>query len=143
MNLLNQNIKHNSHLLDQMKALEVELKKYESEYYNVGKISKVINGKNSRNMTFEGYILAIYLKDILQVANHRLMAMTYNRYQLKVSDTLMDKRGTGGLDLEVYDAYTGLERSVKTLSGGESFKASLAMALGLAEVVQSYAGGLP
>ena len=142
MSLLNQNIKHNGHLLDQIKVIDVKVNKYESEYYNIGKISKVINGKNNKNMTFEAYILAIYLKDILNVANHRLLAMTYNRFHLKVSDTLMDKRGTGGLDLEVYDSYTGLNRSVKTLSGGESFKASLAMALGLAEVVQSYAGGI-
>ena len=142
MSLLSQNIKHNGHLLDQIKVIDLKVNKYESEYYNIGKISKIINGKNNKNMTFEGYILAIYLKDILNVANHRLLAMTNNRFHLKVSETLMDKRGTGGLDLEVYDAYTGLERSVKTLSGGESFKASLAMALGLAEVVQSYAGGI-
>lgn len=82
------------------------------------------------------------MSDVIEVANQRLHPMTNKRYTLKISQSIIDKRSSSGLDLEVFDAYTGVDRSVKTLSGGESFKASLAMALALAEVVQAYAGGI-
>ncbi len=87
-------------------------------------------------------MLAAYFDDIIEAANVRLQKMTSGRYLL----SRIKERGKGnaqqGLELEVYDNYTGKARHVKTLSGGESFKASLSMALGLADVVQSYAGGI-
>ena len=68
--------------------------------------------------------------------------MTNNRFELLRKEDIGDKRKGQGLDLEVFDNYTGKARDVKTLSGGESFKASLSMALGLADVVQRYSGGI-
>ncbi len=68
--------------------------------------------------------------------------MTDHRYKLLRYEDVSDKRMAGGLDLHVHDHYTGMNRHVNTLSGGESFKASLGMALGLSDVVQSYAGGV-
>ena len=68
--------------------------------------------------------------------------MTNSRFELLRKEEVGDKRKGQGLDLEVYDNYTGKSRDVKTLSGGESFKASLAMALGLSDVVQRYSGGI-
>ncbi|EQB87819.1 hypothetical protein M918_07170 [Clostridium sp. BL8] len=68
--------------------------------------------------------------------------MTSSRFELLRKQDIGDKRKGQGLDLEVFDNYTGKARDIKTLSGGESFKASLSMALGLADVVQSYAGGI-
>lgn len=68
--------------------------------------------------------------------------MTNSRFELLRKEDVGDKRKGQGLDLEVYDNYTGKSRDVKTLSGGESFKASLAMALGLSDVVQRYSGGI-
>jgi len=68
--------------------------------------------------------------------------MTSGRYKLAITEERQRSNAKGGLDLEVYDNYTGKSRHVRTLSGGESFKASLSMALGLADIVQSYAGGV-
>lgn len=126
----------------QITKITEAIKEDEDNYKLLGKIADIINGKNAKNITLERFILKTYLNDILDVSNQRLKVMTNNRYSLKISEILTDGRSSGGLDLEVTDSFTGLPRSVKTLSGGESFKASLSMALGLAEVVQSYAGGI-
>ena len=90
----------------------------------------------------ETYIQTAYFDRIIARANTRLMAMTDSQYELKRrrgADNLMSK---SGLDLDVTDHYNGTDRSVKTLSGGESFKASLALALGLSDEIQSSAGGV-
>ncbi|MDI9216909.1 AAA family ATPase [Clostridium tertium] len=114
----------------------------EEKYKTVGKLAKVINGDNPRKISFERYVLAAYFEDIIEAANIRFAQMTCNRFELLRKEELGDKRKGQGLDLEVFDNYTGKSRDVKTLSGGESFKASLSMALGLADVVQSYSGGI-
>ncbi len=135
-------IEHNQRQKLLIEKLTADMKEDEAHYKVIGHVSDVMSGKNPKKITFERYILATYLKDILVVANHRLRRMTGNRYTLKLSDVLMDRRSSGGLDLEVMDSFTGVPRSVRTLSGGESFKASLAMALGLADVVQRFSGGI-
>ncbi len=114
----------------------------EDKYKTVGKLSKIINGDNPRKISFERYVLAAYFEDIIEAANIRFSQMTCNRFELLRKEELGDKRKGQGLDLEVFDNYTGKSRDVKTLSGGECFKASLSMALGLADVVQSYSGGI-
>ncbi|MFT4298887.1 MAG: SMC family ATPase [Aeromicrobium sp.] len=98
-------------------------------------------GANARRMPLETFALAAELTDILDAANIRLTAMTKGRYQLQHSDTV-NTQGRSGLDLTVLDAHTGDARAPASLSGGEKFQASLALALGLAEVVTSRAGGL-
>ncbi|NDL68262.1 AAA family ATPase [Anaerotalea alkaliphila] len=135
---LEDNTKTREELLEIRRSLET----LEESYGVVGRLAAVANGRNQKNITFERYVLAALLADIVEAANLRLSKMTGNRYQLRRADAVEDKRKQAGLDLEVFDEYTGRARPVRTLSGGETFKASLAMALGLSDVVQSYAGGV-
>ncbi|MBR5228961.1 MAG: SMC family ATPase, partial [Firmicutes bacterium] len=90
----------------------------------------------------ETYVQMNYFDRILRRANIRLKVMTGGQYELMRKDSAENKRSQSGLDLEVIDHYNGTRRSVKTLSGGESFKASLALALGLSDEIQSSAGGV-
>jgi len=124
-------------LLEQDRTLEA----LRSRYKSLGRIAKVANGDNPRRLTFQRFVLAAFLDDVLDLASLTLRKLSKERYHLRRADESLDRRSAGGLDLLVFDAYTGAERSVSTLSGGESFLASLALALGLAEVVQHYAGG--
>ena len=135
---VNQNIKILNDCLELNKKIKVD----EEQYKTIGKLSKIINGDNPRKISFERYVLAAYFEDIISAANIRFSKMTNNRFELLRKENIGDKRKGQGLDLEVFDSYTGKSRDVKTLSGGESFKASLAMALGLADVVQRYSGGI-
>lgn len=135
-------INQNSKILDECLKFNKSIKAEEEKYKNVGKLSKIINGDNPRKISFERYVLAAYFEDIISAANIRFSQMTCNRFELLRKEELGDKRKGQGLDLEVFDNYTGKSRDVKTLSGGESFKASLSMALGLADVVQRYSGGI-
>ena len=98
--------------------------------------------KGRQKITFEQYIQAYYFRRILDEANLRLRNMTGGRYRLERRDTAADKQKSFALELDVFDGYTGKVRPVSTLSGGESFKAALAMALGLLDVIQSTAGGV-
>lgn len=98
-------------------------------------------GANQLRMPLETFALVAELEDILGAANVRLAAMTGGRYELQYSDDAAST-GTSGLEIAVLDAHTGDTRSPSSLSGGEKFQASLALALGLAEVVTSRAGGL-
>ena len=83
-----------------------------------------------------------YFDRITARANIRLMKMTGGQYELKRQETAENRQGQTGLELSVIDHYNGTERSVRTLSGGESFEASLSLALGLADEIQSVAGGV-
>lgn len=132
----------NRKILEDVKQMSSDVKGIEAEYAVIGKLSRVANGQNRKRLSFERYVLASFLEDILNAANVRLMKMTDHRYKLKRYESVSDKRMAGGLELNVHDHYTGMDRHVNTLSGGEGFKASLAMALGLSDVVQSYAGGV-
>ncbi|MBN1662794.1 MAG: SMC family ATPase [Deltaproteobacteria bacterium] len=116
------------------------LEDLEARYAVFGRISEVAGGKNLYGMTFQRFVLAALLDDVLTATSARLKIMSRERYELhRVRDR---SKRPSGLELEVYDAYTGALRGVATLSGGESFLASLSLALGLADVVQSYAGGV-
>ena len=90
----------------------------------------------------ETFIQMTYFDRIIERANTRLVVMTDGQYELKRRAKAENNRSQSGLELDVVDHYNGSERSVKTLSGGESFKASLALALGLSDEIQSYAGGI-
>ena len=90
----------------------------------------------------ETYVQTAYFDRIIQRANSRLMKMTNGQYDLVRRKVADNQRSQSGLELNVIDHYNDTERSVNTLSGGESFKASLALALGLSEEVQSSAGGI-
>ncbi|MBC2073288.1 AAA family ATPase [Listeria marthii] len=118
------------------------VEKAEANYADIGLLADAARGKNARRLTFERYILAMFLDTIIHRANHRLSKMTSGRFELQRKTEKAKGNVQSGLELEVFDEYTGLTRHVKTLSGGESFKTSLALALSLAEVVQEMAGGI-
>lgn len=108
----------------------------------LGRLAEVANGGNEYKLTFQRFVLGALLDDVAIAANERLKMMSRGRYQLQRTMDRARKNAAGGLDLEVFDHYTGSARGVGTLSGGETFLASLSLALGLADVVQSYAGGI-
>jgi exonuclease SbcC len=114
----------------------------EERYGTLGTIADAANGQNPHRTTFQRYVLGALLDDVLLAASARLRIMSRGRYTLQRAHDHTDRRRARGLDLEVDDSYTGKTRPVSTLSGGEGFLASLALALGLADVVQSYAGGI-
>ena len=135
-------IKNNNSVIENCKKYSKEIELDEKKYRTVGKLSNIVNGDNSKRISFERYVLAAYFEDIIRAANVRFNKMTSNRFELLRKESTGDMRKGQGLDLEVFDNYTGKSRDIKTLSGGESFKASLAMALGLADIVQAHAGGI-
>lgn len=113
-----------------------------SVYGYVKDLEKTAKGQNNERTIFEHYVLAAYFEDILEAANLRLAVMTNSRYELLKVSRVGDNRTTNSLDIEVFDQYTGKRRPVKTLSGGESFKAALSLALGLSDIIQQNAGGI-
>lgn len=112
------------------------------QYKTVGAVYELISGKCT-GVNFERYVLGTLLDEVLGAANLRLENMSRHRYVLQRSHNWEDKRVKQvGLDIEVYDNYTGYPRPANTLSGGETFLASLSLALGLADIVQTYSGGI-
>ena len=107
-------------------------------------LSDTANGTlaGKQKMEFETYVQTAYFDRILRRANLRFLTMTLGQYELKRQTGSDNKKEKSGLELEVIDHYNGSSRSVKTLSGGESFQASLSLALGLSDEIQSYAGGI-
>ncbi len=141
-NIVFSRFNNNSKTIKQLTASIEQVKLLEEKYSIIGKLANVSKGNNPQRITFERYVLAAYFDEIIIAANHRLTRMTGSRYFLKRKEEKGKGRAQQGLELEVFDNYTGKSRHVKTLSGGEGFKASLALALGLADVVQSYSGGI-
>lgn len=126
----------------QMKEHMEVRQKLEEEYGTLRKLERAASGSNNRKLVLEQYVLSVYFEDILRAANQRLRSMTGDRYELYRQEERKDRRMKEGMELEVLDQYTGKKRSVRSLSGGESFKAALALALGTSDVIQSYAGGI-
>ncbi|KRB36481.1 AAA family ATPase [Microbacterium sp. Root180] len=110
----------------------------------VSRLANTLNGRapNTHRMTLESFVLAAELEEIVEAANLRLSDMSSGRYRLQHSDALAARGAASGLGLEIMDAHTGVSRPAQSLSGGETFLASLALALGLAEVVTARAGGV-
>ena len=135
-------VKQNESIAGKLSELLVKQKSIQEQYEQIGHLYEMAKGQNRYRITFERFVLAAFLNDILLEANERLRKMTGGRYELLRKNDPTRKNVQSGLELTVFDQYTGMERHVKTLSGGESFKASLALALGLAAVVQNNAGGI-
>ncbi len=114
----------------------------EKRYASLGRLAEVATGKNRYGLTFQRFVLGALLDDVTVAATGRLKLMSRGRYHLQRTMDRSRSNAAGGLELEVFDTYTGVARGVATLSGGETFLASLSLALGLADVVQSYAGGI-
>ena len=131
----------------QQEALERQSKsllQLEQEWKWVRALSATANGAlgGKDKVMLETYVQMTYFDRIIRRTNVRLMAMTGGQYELKRRREAENQRSQSGLELDVIDHYNGSERSVKTLSGGESFKAALAMALGMADEIQSRSGGV-
>ena len=133
---------HNDKVKIEVEEINNHVKEFEEKFEVIGHLSQITRGQNTLRLTFERYVLATFLEQILLSANARLTQMTNGRFYLLRKEERSKGNVQSGLELLVYDQFTGSERHVKTLSGGESFKASLSLALGLADVVQEYAGGV-
>ncbi len=116
----------------------------EKKYVWVRELSNTANGQvtGKPKIELETYVQMAYFERILRRANVRLMTMSQGQYELKRREDAENKKEKAGLDLNVIDHYNGSERSVRTLSGGESFQAALSLALGLSDEIQSMAGGI-
>ncbi|KHO40034.1 AAA family ATPase [Clostridium tetani] len=141
-NIVFSRLDNNIKTLKEIKKLNEKISEKEDDYKIIGELARISNGDNDERITFERYVLAAYFDEIIAAANIRLSKMTGGRFLLSRKEEKGKGRRQEGLELEVFDNYTGKARHVKTLSGGESFKASLSLALGLADVIQSYAGGI-
>lgn len=125
--------------LDAAHAAQASL---EAQYRVWGTLSEVANGRTGQRISLQRFVLGVLLDDVLIQASERLVHMSRGRYQLVRREDPSKGNRASGLELDVADTYTGKNRPVATLSGGESFMAALSLALGLSDVVQAYAGGI-
>lgn len=141
---LNYRLQSNGKCLADVTAAYGEIGKIEGRYGWVKALSDTANGTLSgkEKIMLETFVQAAYFERVIVRANRRLLVMTNNQYELKRRESAENNRSQSGLELDVLDHYNGSARSVKTLSGGESFKAALALSLGLSEEIQSSAGGI-
>lgn len=123
-------------------ALDATHAQQRADHEILQRAASVVRGQNSRRLSLENWVLSVYLHDVVDHANLHLATMSNGRYRLAVQDAPSSQVGQHGLDLMVDDAHTGRVRSSMSLSGGETFQASLALALGLADVVMLGRAGL-
>lgn len=123
------------------RELELEVSRRRREAATTADLAASVCGRSGDGVSLRRWVLSAYLSDICELANRRLLPMTGNRYTLHVDGLRRGRKRLAGLDLTVHDAHTGEQRDVSTLSGGETFQASLALALGVADAVQQHAGG--
>ncbi|TFJ92510.1 SbcC/MukB-like Walker B domain-containing protein [Lentibacillus salicampi] len=114
----------------------------EKELATITDLYDVLRGQNDQKISFERYLQIEYLERIIEAANGRLKDLSNGQFYLMRSDRQESHGRQSGLALDVYDAYTGQTRDVKTLSGGEKFNASLCLALGMSDVIQSFQGNI-
>lgn len=141
---INSRLDRNRDILNKLTSQYQRLKETEQKWSAAKALSDTANGTLSgkEKIMLETYVQASYFERILTRANTRLMIMSGGQYELKRRGSADNYRSQSGLELDVIDHYNGSARSVKTLSGGESFKASLSLALGLSDEIQSSAGGV-
>lgn len=139
---LQETLRREEEALKKLGKLGKELEKLQEAYGPIGLLADTAKGNNGRKLTFSSFVLQAVLDDVLQTANLRLSKISQGRYSLYRSHDIVDARKEQGLGLEIMDAFTGQARAVTTLSGGEIFFTSLSLALGLSDVLESYAGGL-
>ena len=130
-----------SALVAELESMAGQQSGLEKQYGIYGRLADVAKGNNPRRVSFERYVLTLFLDDVLKAATHRFRRMTRGRFDLRRLEDGAQGR-LAGLDLEVLDSHTGKLRPVSTLSGGEGFLASLSLALGLVDVVQRESGGI-
>lgn len=118
------------------------LQKADEQFRTVGTLYKLAAGMNQKNLSFERFVLGGFFDQIIENANLRLLALSSGRYSVSRKHSKEKGRRASGLDLEVLDVYTGKYRGTNTLSGGESFLTSLALALAVADVISAVSGGV-
>ena len=134
----------NCRIYDEIVERKEQMIQTERRYTWLKSLSDTANGglAQKHKIELETYVQMAYFDRILRRANLRLMTMSSGQYELKRQENGESKKEKAGLELNVIDHYNGTERSVKTLSGGESFQASLSLALGLSDEIQAGAGGI-
>ena len=128
------------HIVEYMKTSN----EIQSQFEVIKVLSDTANGNltGKQRITFENFVQSYLMEKVLDEANKRFIKMTDSRYELKRKETQIKKVGKTGLEFSVFDSYTGKERDVRSLSGGEKFKASLALALGLSDTISMDSGGI-
>ncbi len=129
-------------LLDHITEANSNVEKAEQQLARLTDLYNIIRGQNAHKVSFERYLQIEYLEQIIAAANERLRYLSSGQFYLMRSDRQESHGRQSGLGLDIYDAYTGQNRDVKTLSGGEKFNASLCLALGMSDVIQSFQGGI-
>ena len=134
----------NQDIYQKVKVKQADILAVEKKYTWLHALSDTANGKlnGKPKIELETYVQMAYFDRILMRANRRLLTMSSGQYELKREDENTNLKEKAGLELCVVDHYNASLRSVKTLSGGETFEASLSLALGLSDEIQSYAGGI-
>lgn len=144
LQLIHSRLSANRSILEKAGERLQEQEQTRLDYALVKDLADTANGdlKGKAKIAFEQYVQAFYFDRVLHEANKRLYKMSGSQYHLRRRQEASNLKSSSGLELEVMDFYTGKTRSVRSLSGGESFKAALALALGLSDVIQSFAGGI-
>ena len=138
---LENNLKRLQDISKKLENLDAKISAATKDFQIWKKLSAVANGEKSK-ITFQRYYLNAIFKEVIFEANERLERMSGGRYRFRNEKNALSRKKLEGLDLEIFDTYSGSARPVETLSGGESFLASLSLALGLAAVVKNTAGGI-
>ena len=147
VNLFEENnlaLKTNMTCYDELKKLNSKMINITKDWTIISDLYKATSGQisNQIKISFETYVQQYYFKQVVIAANKRLKILTNKMFKLRCKDEAKNRRSQVGLDLEVFDSFTHMWRDANTLSGGESFMASLALALGLSDVVQSQTGNI-
>jgi len=129
-------------LVEQFVELKDKVGDTEKKLETTTALYDALRGQNAKKLSFERYMLVAYLEQITEAANQRLESLSGGQFRLVRSDRQESHGKQSGLQLDVYDGYTGQFRDVKSLSGGEKFHASLSLALGMADVMQEMNGGI-
>ncbi|WP_010300596.1 AAA family ATPase [Kurthia senegalensis] len=135
-----QQVKDFKHFEQQVTEMVEKIQQLTAKATEIVHVYDLLRGQNRQKMSFERYLQIEYLEQIIEAANIRLRKLSNGQFELRRSDRLEARGKQSGLGLDVYDAYTGLERDVKTMSGGEKFNASLCLALGISDIIQSSQG---
>lgn len=144
LSTINNRIHANESVLNQLNNSKKDMSDYESRHRLIKSIADTAFGdvKEKPKISFETFYQMMYFDRILEAANIRLKKMTNGQYVLRRRENSGDLKSKVGLDIDVYDTFNGTYRPANNLSGGESFMASLSLALGLADTIQSKAGGV-
>jgi len=135
-------IQINENAANSLRRANSELDKLGKDGNELIELYKVCSGDNEMRQSFESYVQSVHFARVLAFANRRLSTMTGGRFQMQLSEEVVDLRRVSGLDIEILDNYTGRTRPSTTLSGGESFQAALSLALGLSDAIQCMKGGI-